>query len=117
MGTAPAFASTDEAMDMARAALGYLAVADATQLGAATQARCLKMFEQADAIMLSGETTIGRYPVECVRVLDKIATRIEISPFTKPRRDADNLVRLPFLSTPLRALRRARDPERSRDQN
>jgi len=50
MGTAPAFASTDEAMDMARAALGYLAAADATQLGAATQARCLKMFEQADAI-------------------------------------------------------------------
>ena len=50
MGTAPAFASTDEAMEMARAALGYLAATDATQLGAATQARCLKVFEQADAI-------------------------------------------------------------------
>ena len=33
-----------------RAALGYLAAADATQLGAAAQARCLKVFEQADAI-------------------------------------------------------------------
>ena len=50
MGTAPAFASTDEAMEMARAALGYLAAADATQLSAAAQARCLKVLEQADAI-------------------------------------------------------------------
>src|SRR6266404_3053152 len=36
-------------------------------------------FEQADAIMLSGETTIGRYPVECVEVLDRIAVRTERS--------------------------------------
>lgn len=35
------------------------------------------VFEQADAIMLSGETTVGKYPVECVRVLDRIARRIE----------------------------------------
>jgi hypothetical protein len=50
MGTAPVFASTDEAIEMARAALGYLAATDATQLGAATQARCLKVIEQTDAI-------------------------------------------------------------------
>jgi hypothetical protein len=50
MGTAPVFASTDEAMEMARAALGYLAATDATQLSVATQARCLKVLEQADAI-------------------------------------------------------------------
>lgn len=37
------------------------------------------VFEQADAIMLSGETTVGKYPVECVRVLDRIARRIERS--------------------------------------
>src|SRR6266705_455376 len=37
------------------------------------------VFEQADAIMLSGETSLGRYPVECVRVLDRIALRIERS--------------------------------------
>lgn len=37
------------------------------------------VFEQADAIMLSGETTVGRYPSECVRVLDKVARRIEDS--------------------------------------
>ena len=50
MGTVPVFASADEALDVVRAALGYLAAADATQLGAAAQARCLKAFEQADAI-------------------------------------------------------------------
>jgi pyruvate kinase len=37
------------------------------------------VFEQADAIMLSGETTTGRYPVECVKVMDKVARRIESS--------------------------------------
>ena len=41
MGTAPAFASLGEAMDMARAALGYLAAADAAQLAAAELAECL----------------------------------------------------------------------------
>ncbi len=33
--------------------------------------------ERADCLMLSGETTVGRHPVECVQVLDKIARRIE----------------------------------------
>src|SRR6266566_3927626 len=37
------------------------------------------VFEQADAIMLSGETSVGRYPVECVEVLNRVATRIERS--------------------------------------
>ena len=37
------------------------------------------VFEQADAIMLSGETSLGRYPVECVRVLNRVALRIERS--------------------------------------
>ena len=37
------------------------------------------VFEQADAIMLSDETTIGRYPVECVEVLHRVALRIERS--------------------------------------
>jgi pyruvate kinase len=52
------------------------------------------VFEQADAIMLSGETTVGKYPVECVQVFDRIARRIERSgganyqehaEFTSPR--------------------------------
>lgn len=37
------------------------------------------VFEQADGIMLSGETTAGKYPLECVEVMDRIATRIERS--------------------------------------
>ena len=37
------------------------------------------VFEQADAMMLTGETTSGRYPVKCVEVLDRVARRIERS--------------------------------------
>jgi pyruvate kinase len=37
------------------------------------------IFEAADAIMLSGETTIGKYPLKCIEVFDRIATRIERS--------------------------------------
>jgi pyruvate kinase len=37
------------------------------------------VFEQADALMLSGETTIGRYPVDCVEVLRRVAVRTERS--------------------------------------
>jgi len=37
------------------------------------------VFEEADAIMLSGETTVGKYPLRCIEVFDRIATRIERS--------------------------------------
>src|SRR5262249_14539665 len=37
------------------------------------------VFEQADAIMLSGETSIGNHPLECVEVLNRVAARIERS--------------------------------------
>jgi pyruvate kinase len=52
------------------------------------------VFEQADAIMLSGETSVGKYPLRCVEVFDRIARRIERSgganyqeraEFTNPR--------------------------------
>jgi len=35
------------------------------------------VYEQSDCVMLSGETTVGRYPLECVQLLDTIARRIE----------------------------------------
>jgi len=35
------------------------------------------VYEQADCVMLSGETTVGKYPFECVRVIDAIARRVE----------------------------------------
>jgi len=50
MDTAPAFASVSEAIELARAALGYLAAADAAQLGDEAQAACLRGLEQTDAI-------------------------------------------------------------------
>ncbi len=37
------------------------------------------VFEQADALMLSGETSVGTYPRKCVEMLDCIARRIEKS--------------------------------------
>lgn len=38
------------------------------------------VYEEVDAIMLSGETTIGKYPFKCVEVLDRIARTTEASP-------------------------------------
>jgi pyruvate kinase len=35
------------------------------------------VYEEVDAVMLSGETTIGKYPVKCVENLDKIARSVE----------------------------------------
>ncbi len=35
------------------------------------------VYELSDCVMLSGETTVGKYPLECVQMLDKIARRIE----------------------------------------
>ena len=35
------------------------------------------VYEQVDAVMLSGETATGKYPVRCVSALDRIARRIE----------------------------------------
>jgi pyruvate kinase len=37
------------------------------------------VFEQADAIMLSGETTVGKYPLQCLEVFNRVAARIERS--------------------------------------
>jgi pyruvate kinase len=37
------------------------------------------VWSAADAIMLSGETTTGRYPLECVQFMKRVAGRIESS--------------------------------------
>jgi len=36
-------------------------------------------YEEADALMLSGETSIGKHPLRCIEVLVKIASRLERS--------------------------------------
>ncbi|HRI82193.1 MAG TPA: pyruvate kinase, partial [Opitutaceae bacterium] len=46
------------------------------------------VYELADCVMLSGETTIGKYPLECVQTLDRIARRIETEEDTDPREPA-----------------------------
>lgn len=37
------------------------------------------IFEQTDAIMLSGETSVGKYPLQCIEIMDRMARRIEQS--------------------------------------
>ena len=56
MSTLPASAS--EAMDMVRAGLGYLAAADATAMAAETQARCLRMLEQANSMGTAARASV-----------------------------------------------------------
>ncbi len=49
--------------------------------------------EQADCIMLSGETTVGKYPLECVRTFNRIADRMELEEKQVLRKDL--VLRLP----------------------
>ena len=58
MRTVPAPASADEALDMVRAGLSYLAAADPTGLAAQAQAECLQTLEQADAIATAARAGI-----------------------------------------------------------
>lgn len=46
------------------------------------------VFERADAVMLSGETTVGKYPVECVEAMARIAKKIEMN---EPRGSREEL--------------------------
>ena len=51
------------------------------------------IYEEADAVMLSGETTVGKYPVKCVEFLRRIALKSETIPglqFAKHLRNAEN---------------------------
>ena len=50
--------SADEALEMLMAAMGYLAAADATQMAAGEQARCLRVFEQATAVGAVARTSV-----------------------------------------------------------
>jgi hypothetical protein len=51
-------ASAAEALEMLQSAMGYLAAADATQMAAETQARCLKALESAGAMGTAARASI-----------------------------------------------------------
>lgn len=58
------------------------------------------VFEQSDAIMLSGETTVGKYPLKCIDVFDRISKRTERSGGANFHEDAE-------LTTPREKLARS----------
>ena len=58
MSTVTVPASTSEAMDLVRAGLAYLAAADATQMAAEEQARCLRGLEQATSVATAARTSV-----------------------------------------------------------
>lgn len=37
------------------------------------------VYEEADSLMVSGETSVGKYPVRCIEMLDRVSRRIERS--------------------------------------
>jgi pyruvate kinase len=61
------------------------------------------ILDGTDAVMLSGETSTGRYPVESVKMMDMIAREVESSRFFRPTPQE----KLPLLDGPAGALWRA----------
>jgi len=47
------------------------------------------IYDGADAVMLSGETAVGKYPVEAVSMMDRIIKRVEIDPLYRKITDAE----------------------------
>lgn len=45
------------------------------------------VLDGTDAVMLSGETSVGKYPVEVVKTMSKIISNIENSEFYQPKND------------------------------
>jgi hypothetical protein len=60
MSTVPAFASATEAAQMARAALGFLAGVDPSQLVVDEQAQCLQILEQVNSVGTAARASVLR---------------------------------------------------------
>ena len=58
MGNAPVFASASQALEVAYAALGYLAAADATGMAAEEQAGCLQVLEKVTSVTAAARSSV-----------------------------------------------------------
>jgi hypothetical protein len=58
MSPVPAFSSAADAMAAVRAGLRLVAAADATQMSVQSQAECLQMMEQADAVLTAARASV-----------------------------------------------------------
>ncbi len=47
------------------------------------------IYDGADAVMLSGETAVGKFPIEAVSMMDRIIKRVEIDPLYRKITDAE----------------------------
>ena len=47
------------------------------------------IYDGADAVMLSGETAVGKYPVEAVSMMDRIVKRVEVDPLYRKITDSE----------------------------
>ncbi len=47
------------------------------------------IYDGADAVMLSGETAVGKYPIEAVSMMDRIIKRVEVDPLYRKITDAE----------------------------
>ncbi len=56
------------------------------------------IMDGADAVMLSGETSVGAHPVECIKTMSKIIRSVEVSPLIKVPQDIPNIRTNRFIS-------------------
>ena len=118
MGTAPAFASATEALDVVRAGLRFLATADATAMTAAERAACLRGLERADAVATAARTSmLGGFGAGQDYVDDGDYRPVVVAASTGPRSPAAPPRTTPGGSSGPRRTRRCRPrwpPRRSR---